>query len=86
MSNGVNGGAVPSHSTPSPTPEPPQTEEERLREAYKNMPFDEKDNDEWILIALVMDSLLCWVFLVLLIMTSSMVLVIVPTMQSLRYK
>ena len=79
LGNGINGGV-----RPSQTPEP-QTEEERLREAYKNMPFDEKDNDEWILVALVMDSLLAWIFLVLLIFTSSLVLVIVPTAQSLRH-
>lgn len=62
-----------------------QSEEERLREAYKNMPFDEKDNDEWILVALVMDNLLGWIFFVLLIITSSMVLVIIPSAQIVRH-
>lgn len=85
LGNGVNGGVHFSPDIPPPAPAEPQTEEERLREAYKNMPFDEKDNDEWILVALVLDSFLAWIFLVLLILTSSLVLVIVPSAQSLRH-
>lgn len=62
----------------------PQTEEERLAEAYKNMPFDEKDNDEWILVALVLDKVSCWGFLILLLLSSSMVLVIGPASQDIH--
>ena len=46
------------------------------------MPFDEKDNDEWILVALVLDNLLGWIFLALLIMTTSMILLIIPLKQT----
>jgi len=61
-----------------------QTEEERLTEAYKNMPFDEKDNDEWILVALVMDKIMFWGFLVLLAVSSSLVLIIVPSARNVK--
>lgn len=79
--NGVAGTA---NGNPIHIPEAAQTEEERLLEAYKNMPFDEKDNDEWILVALVLDNLLGWIFFALLIVTTSMVLVM-PLAQTLRH-
>lgn len=73
-----------SESTSATTPQPTQTEEERLLEAYKSMPFDEKDNDEWILVALVLDNLLGWIFFGLLIVTTSIVL-IMPLVQSVKH-
>lgn len=59
-----------------------QSEQERLAEAYKSMPFDEMNNDEWILIALVLDRMAGWAFLLLLVLSSSMVLIIVPAAQN----
>lgn len=56
----------------------------RLENAYRNMPFDEKDNDEWVLVALVMDKMLSWGFLSLLILSSSMVLIVVPSAQNVH--
>ncbi|KAF6024763.1 CHRNB4 [Bugula neritina] len=74
-----NGGIENLNFTHSPS------EQERLQDAYKNMPFDEKDNDEWILVALVLDKLLGWISLALIILTTSVVVVIVPLYQAQRH-